>query len=125
MLQHHEATLARTVEAFRQDKDVRAVIVGGSVAKGTARPDSDVDLMLVMTEAGYAPRRRGRDCTLLRYEPDADPRRLRDRRFCHHRLVTGAPFPQPFPRRLGPYFDQSPTFSAGLFRIAPRGKQPD
>jgi predicted nucleotidyltransferase len=46
----HERLIARATERFRADPATLAVIVGGSVAHGVARPDSDVDLMLLVPD---------------------------------------------------------------------------
>ena len=46
MYKHHEESL--------ENLKVIAVIFGGSVAKGCARPDSDLDAMVVVTDTAYA-----------------------------------------------------------------------
>lgn len=60
-MRHHEAAVERYVERVSADPEVLAVIVTGSLARGTERPDSDVDLYLVVTEdrwdAAFAQRR--------------------------------------------------------------------
>ena len=56
MLSHHEASLRRMEDYFRGQEEVIALIFGGSVAKGTERPDSDLDAMVVLTPAAYARR---------------------------------------------------------------------
>lgn len=52
-VQHHEDSIAAFVTRVRTREDVLAVIVDGSVASGTERADSDVDLVLVVTEEGF------------------------------------------------------------------------
>ncbi|MEY9951922.1 nucleotidyltransferase domain-containing protein [Leifsonia sp. EB34] len=52
-MEHHERAIARYVEDASADPSVLAVIVSGSVARGAERPDSDVDLYLVVTEARW------------------------------------------------------------------------
>jgi hypothetical protein len=61
MLAHHERTIQRLVERYGQDERFPALIVGGSVAKGLARPDSDVDVIFVATPAEFARRQAERD----------------------------------------------------------------
>lgn len=60
-MEHHERAIARYVTAVSADPEVLAVIVSGSVARGTERSDSDVDLYLVVSERrwdeAYAARR--------------------------------------------------------------------
>jgi hypothetical protein len=56
MLVHHQHTIDRVTDHFTDHPDFRAVIIGGSIAKGWQAPDSDVDIMLVATDAEYARR---------------------------------------------------------------------
>lgn len=53
-MEHHEATIEAYVDRCRAVEDNIAVVVGGSVAHGTERPDSDVDVYLVVTEEAFA-----------------------------------------------------------------------
>ena len=53
---HHQRAIDRLVKAYEDDGRFVALIIGGSVAKGYARPDSDVDFMIVATDAEYAGR---------------------------------------------------------------------
>ncbi|HEY3330121.1 MAG TPA: nucleotidyltransferase domain-containing protein [Capsulimonadaceae bacterium] len=50
---HHAESLAAFVARSAADETVRAVILGGSLVKGTARPDSDVDLIVCVTDERY------------------------------------------------------------------------
>lgn len=50
----HQRVIERLTELFADDPRYPALIVGGSVAKGRARPDSDVDILLVATDEEYA-----------------------------------------------------------------------
>ena len=52
----HQRAIERLAEEYRDDEHFLAVIIGGSVAKGYARPDSDVDFMIVATDEEYARR---------------------------------------------------------------------
>ncbi len=56
MYPHHERAIARLVSEMRDDPRYQALLVGGSIAKGRARPDSDVDLILVVDDAEFARR---------------------------------------------------------------------
>jgi predicted nucleotidyltransferase len=51
---HHLETIARMKERYEKDPDVVALILGGSIAKGWAREDSDVDFMLVVSDEAFA-----------------------------------------------------------------------
>jgi hypothetical protein len=52
-MQHHDAAIARFVATARLDPDMLAVVVDGSVASGLERPDSDVDLVLIVTDEAF------------------------------------------------------------------------
>jgi hypothetical protein len=52
----HQRAIDRVTAHFRDDPRFPAMLIGGSVAKGRARPDSDVDIMLVATDEEYAHR---------------------------------------------------------------------
>jgi len=52
-VQHHDDTLAAFVAQESARDDAVAVVVSGSVARGDARPDSDVDVYLVATEERF------------------------------------------------------------------------
>jgi predicted nucleotidyltransferase len=56
MRPHHERTIQRLAEHFAKQEEYLAVIVGGSVAKGLEKEDSDVDVMLVVTDEVYQQR---------------------------------------------------------------------
>jgi hypothetical protein len=49
-MQHHEETLEAYVRRVQADPNAIAVILVGSVARGTERPDSDVDVYLVVPD---------------------------------------------------------------------------
>ena len=56
MLKCHADSLQIMTDYYRKDPEVIAFIFGGSVAKGEARPDSDLDGMLIVTDEAYARR---------------------------------------------------------------------
>lgn len=51
---HHQQAIDTLTNYFKDDPNVLAVIIGGSVAHGFAREDSDIDFMLVVTDERYA-----------------------------------------------------------------------
>jgi len=55
---HHAETIQRVVEHFQADAEVEALLLGGSVAHGFERPDSDVDVMFVISDESHAARSR-------------------------------------------------------------------
>lgn len=56
MQPHHLETIARIKQHFEAQPEVRAVMLGGSLAHGFGRPDSDVDIQIVIGEHDYAGR---------------------------------------------------------------------
>jgi Nucleotidyltransferase domain len=57
ILNHHRQTIQRLVDEYQNDPRFRALIIGGSVAKGCARPDSDVDFLIVATDDEFKDRK--------------------------------------------------------------------
>ena len=53
---HHQRAIDRLTETYRDDPRFTALIIGGSVAKGFARDDSDVDFMIVATDEEFEQR---------------------------------------------------------------------
>jgi hypothetical protein len=53
ILDHHRQTIQRLVDEYQNDPRFPALIIGGSVAKGCARPDSDVDFLIVATDKEF------------------------------------------------------------------------
>lgn len=53
MYKHHEESIQNLISYYKNDEGVIAVILGGSVAKGCERLDSDIDAMVVVTEEKY------------------------------------------------------------------------
>jgi predicted nucleotidyltransferase len=53
MYAHHQRAIQCLKEYFAGQPGVLGVILGGSVAKGLERPDSDIDAMVVVTDARY------------------------------------------------------------------------
>ena len=52
----HQRAIDKLTEHFRADPNFLALIIGGSIVKGWARPDSDVDFVVVATDEEYARR---------------------------------------------------------------------
>jgi hypothetical protein len=53
MYEHHRKTIENLKACYEKDNDCLALIVIGSVARGEARPGSDVDFYLVVNEQAY------------------------------------------------------------------------
>jgi len=56
MREHHERVIQQLVKDLQDDPRFPALIIGGSVAKGWAREDSDVDIMMVASDEEFARR---------------------------------------------------------------------
>lgn len=54
---HHRDAIDKLVKAYQDDDGFLAIIIGGSVAKGCARDDSDIDFMIIATEEVYKKRK--------------------------------------------------------------------
>jgi predicted nucleotidyltransferase len=65
MEEHHERAIERLKSEFEEDERFPAMIAGGSVVKGLARPDSDLDILLVATDEEFSRRRREGDQVFL------------------------------------------------------------
>ena len=63
---HHQRAIDRLTDAYRDDPRYRALIIGGSVAKGYARDDSDVDFLIIATDGAFEEHRRTRDLFINR-----------------------------------------------------------
>lgn len=68
MFPHHAATLANVERIFADDPEVIALLVGGSIAHGYARENSDVDIMIVISSAAYARRQAADQLLYLDFE---------------------------------------------------------
>lgn len=67
MFPHHAATLRRTTEYFEKAPEVTGLILGGSIAHGFCSPESDVDVMIVVSDEEHRDRlRAGRTCFFSR-----------------------------------------------------------
>ncbi len=68
MYPHHQRAIDKFAEHMRTDPTCLAVIVGGSVAKGLESENSDVDVMLIVTDEEFA--RRESSGELAYWSPD-------------------------------------------------------
>jgi len=56
MYPHHTATIRNVTEHFEKQPDVVALLLGGSIAHGFESAESDVDVLIVLSEDAYAER---------------------------------------------------------------------
>lgn len=63
---HHQIAIDKLAGAYRNDPRFLALIIGGSIAKGFAREDSDVDFLIVATDDEFEQRFAARDLFINR-----------------------------------------------------------
>ena len=63
---HHETGIQNLLVEYGNDPRFVALIIGGSVAKGCARADSDIDFMMVATDEVFAQRKLENDLFINR-----------------------------------------------------------
>ncbi len=90
MRPHHERAIRLLVEHFADDETCLGIIVGGSVAKGLEREDSDVDAMLVVTDELYRERWERNDLFYITGEFCDYPGGYIDGKFVDLRYLTAA-----------------------------------
>ncbi|NBI30549.1 nucleotidyltransferase domain-containing protein [Chengkuizengella marina] len=61
MYEHHKKTIEKLIHHFEKDPNVLALLIGGSVAKGYAKENSDVDFILVVTDETFNDRKQNHD----------------------------------------------------------------
>lgn len=59
MYQHHKEAIEILVREYRGKPGVEAIFLGGSVARDQARPDSDVDAIILLSDEEYRRRAQG------------------------------------------------------------------
>ncbi len=64
--EHHQRGIDRLADAYRDDPEFLGLIIGGSVAKGFARDDSDVDFMIIASDEAFERRLAARDLFINR-----------------------------------------------------------
>ena len=65
---HHQRGIDNLTAEYENDERFQAIIIGGSVAKGCARADSDVDFMIVATDEEYEKRNQKGDLFINRQD---------------------------------------------------------
>ena len=61
MEKHHEETIELLVEEFKKDSSILALLLGGSIAHGFAKPDSDIDVSIIIGAEDYRKRKEEND----------------------------------------------------------------
>lgn len=63
---HHQRAIERLADAYRDDPRFLGLIIGGSIAKGYARDDSDLDFLIIATDEEFEQRLAARDLFINR-----------------------------------------------------------
>ncbi len=63
---HHQRAIDRLADTYHDNPEFLGLIIGGSVAKGYARDDSDVDFMIIATDDAFERRLAARDLFINR-----------------------------------------------------------
>lgn len=53
MYKHHQDSINNFIEMKKKDPDILSIILGGSVARGEERENSDIDVMIIVNEKKY------------------------------------------------------------------------
>lgn len=69
ILTHHKQALDRLTEELKQDSNVLALITAGSIAQGTARENSDIDVYIVVTDEEFNKRVEGNNISYINNSP--------------------------------------------------------
>ena len=51
MYKHHEESIENMIKHYREDEEIKALFLIGSVATGTERPDSDIDGVAIVSKS--------------------------------------------------------------------------
>ena len=63
MERHHQEAIDIFLERYTKDKTLLAVLLGGSLAHGFAKPDADIDLLLIVDTGEYLKRKEQNNLT--------------------------------------------------------------
>lgn len=53
MFKHHQDSINNVIKKMKENDNVLALIIAGSIAHGFATEDSDVDIMIVVSQEEY------------------------------------------------------------------------
>lgn len=57
MEKHHQESIEKFVEIYREDASILAILLGGSIAHGFAQPDADIDVCLLVDSEEFQKRK--------------------------------------------------------------------
>ena len=56
MYKHHEETIANIIKKYKNNEEISGILLSGSIAHGFETPDSDIDIMVIISEENYKQR---------------------------------------------------------------------
>ncbi len=56
MEKHHQESINKFLEIYKKDSSILALLLGGSIAHGFAKPDSDIDILIIVDSNEYQKR---------------------------------------------------------------------
>lgn len=59
MYKHHEESIKNMIEHYRENAEIKALFLIGSIATGTERPDSDIDAVAIVSQNYYEQKKNG------------------------------------------------------------------
>ena len=65
---HHADSIRNVVRKLEGEPHIRAVLLGGSIAHGFAKPDADIDIAIVVTAEEFARRRATNELTWVSHD---------------------------------------------------------
>ncbi|MCX7821106.1 MAG: nucleotidyltransferase domain-containing protein [Brevinematales bacterium] len=68
MYKHHEDSLNNFIKKYSENKEVLAILLCGSLAHGYGREDSDIDLILIVTDDEYEKRKKENKLTFVEFD---------------------------------------------------------
>lgn len=68
MRNNHKKAISNLVNYLSYDSNILAIIITGSVVKGTAREDSDIDCYLLATDKHFASRKKDKNLFYINYD---------------------------------------------------------
>ncbi len=88
MFEHQRRAADKLVEALSPDPSIVAIITAGSVAQGTARESSDLDVYIVATDESFEERRRENKLSYINHEVCDYPDGYVDGKIINLRFLT-------------------------------------
>ncbi len=57
MEKHHQESIEKFLEIYKKDPSIIGILLGGSIAHGFAKPDSDIDVSIIVNTEEFQKRK--------------------------------------------------------------------